>query len=94
MNLKEHVRIRIREAGKPKVSSERRVGDHFERKTGRWLRIDWLIDWANDWYSKRITDPETGEEVYRQEHRLSEHRGRGSARTRAARAPADTNAGT
>jgi len=63
-----------------KRKAERRVGDHLEIKSGRWLHISRLIDWANNWYSKRITDPATGEPVYEQEHLLTDHRGRGSAK--------------
>jgi len=80
MNVKEHLRIVVMEGRKRKA--ERRVGDHLEIKSGRWLHISRLIDWANDWYSKKITDPATGETVYEQEHPLSEHRGRGSAKPR------------
>jgi len=84
VTVKESVTLRMSEAGRRKWSVQRIVGDHYEKSTGLWRRIDWLIGRANDWCSKRITDPNTNAVVYEQHHRLSEHRGRGSAKHSAA----------
>jgi hypothetical protein len=60
---------------------ELKTGQEWFRKLGRWHRLFRRIDHEADRYSERITDAETGEVVRELEEPLSEHRGRGSAKT-------------
>jgi len=39
-----------------------------------------LVDRQNDRYFERVVDPSTGEVVHCTDHRLSDHRGHGSAK--------------
>jgi hypothetical protein len=66
--------------GGRKVVREETVGDDFHRATKKWNLMRRLIDWANDWYEETFRDRDTGEILHHQAHRLSEHRGHGSAK--------------
>jgi uncharacterized Zn finger protein (UPF0148 family) len=71
-----------REGGR-KVVREETVGDDFRRKTKKWNFMRRLIDWKNDWYEETFRDRDTGQILYHQAHRLTEHRGHGSAKSKA-----------
>ncbi len=78
LTMKDSVTIVMRENGKKisKVFS----GDDLCVKTNRWMTKSRVIDMKNDRYSEIVTDPETGEIIHQTAHKLSEHRGHGSAK--------------
>lgn len=55
-------------------------GDDLHRNSGKWYNKERVIDQEKDYYRETIADPETGEVIYHQEHKLSEHRGHGTAK--------------
>ena len=55
-------------------------GDDFNRKLGKFVKLERVIDREKNWYKKRVTDPDTGEVLYECEEPLTDHRGHGSAR--------------
>lgn len=60
--------------------------EHFRgmnpNKDGRLMLKERLIDKDADYYFESVVNPETGETIHRCEEKLSEHRGRGSAKKR------------
>jgi hypothetical protein len=46
----------------------------LQRKSGKQYKKDSVIDQEKDYYRETITDPETGEVIHHEEHKLSEHR--------------------
>jgi hypothetical protein len=80
VTTKESIKTRIRRQGKNKPLIEGFSGDDLHRKTGKWNKKIRVIDQEKDLYVETITDPETGEVIHHQEHKLSEHRGHGSAK--------------
>ena len=64
--------------GKPFL--EQKIGSDFHRATGTWRHRVMVVDRDRDHYKKVVTDPVTGEELYRKEEPLSEHTDRGSAK--------------
>jgi hypothetical protein len=73
------IRSLHREGGR-KVVREETSGDDFHRATKKWNLMRRLIDRANDWYEETFRDRDTDKILYHQAHRLSEHRGHGSAK--------------
>jgi hypothetical protein len=68
-----------RESGH-KVVREETTGDDFYRATGKWSVMRRLIDRINDWYEETFYDRDTGDILHQKAHRLSDHRGFGSAK--------------
>ena len=66
--------------GGHKVVREEIIGDDFYRATGKWSVMRRLIDRINDRYEETFRDRDTGEILHQKAHRLSEHRGFGSAK--------------
>jgi hypothetical protein len=60
---------------------ERRLREDYDR-TGRRVSYDRVIDKDGDLYHERVVDAHTGEVLRDVTESLSEHRGRGSARSR------------
>ncbi len=57
------------------------TGSDYYRRGERWHQVDRTIDYANNWYDETITDEATGEVVRECHEPLSDHRGRGSAKS-------------
>jgi len=55
------------------------IGDDYHRDTGLWNRLERVIDRARNWYYEHITARD-GTVIVHQEHALTEHQGRGSAK--------------
>ncbi len=55
-------------------------GDDFNRKLGKFVKLERVIDRARNWYMERVTDPDTGQVLHECEEPLTDHRGHGSAR--------------
>lgn len=58
------------------------AGSEYFRRDERWHRVDRIINYADDWYDETITDETRGTVVHECHERLSDHQGRGRARTR------------
>ena len=67
--------------GQKKPFLEQKSGDDLHRASGTWRKRTMVVDRDNDRYTKVVTDPKTGKELYRNEEPLSKHQGRGSAKT-------------
>jgi DNA-directed RNA polymerase subunit RPC12/RpoP len=80
LSVREQVKTRVKRKGKSKPLIESISGDDLHRKTGTWYTKVRIIDQEKDYYLETITDPKTGEVIHHEEHKLSEHRGRGSAK--------------
>jgi hypothetical protein len=78
ITMKESIRIVVRENGK--TISQEFSGDDLCVKTKTWMTKRRVIDKKNDRYSEIVTDPETGKIIHQTDHKLSEHRGHGSAK--------------
>jgi hypothetical protein len=69
--------------GKERVRLDEITGEQLNRGSGKWVQKEWWIDRDHNppWYYERITDIDTGEVLRICSQPLSEHRGRGSAKT-------------
>jgi hypothetical protein len=56
------------------------TGDDFYKASGRWSSVTRVIDRLKDWYYEHIIDRETGQVLRHCDEKLSDHKGRGSAR--------------
>lgn len=74
------LRLKGRRPGQKKPFIEQKVGEDLHRKTGIWNKLRRIIDRDNDFYSEEITDPKTGQIIYKQKEPLSQHRGHGDAK--------------
>jgi hypothetical protein len=79
-SVRSKVRLVYDRPGTHRPLAEAVSGDDFSFGTGRWMGKLRVIDRQNDRYSERVVDPGTGEVVHLVDHRLSEHRDRGSAK--------------
>jgi hypothetical protein len=68
-----------REGGR-KVGREETTGDDFHSATKKWNLVHRVIDRVNDWYEETFRDRDTGGILHHQAHRLTDHRGHGSAK--------------
>jgi hypothetical protein len=75
----ELIGLKKKRLGMKKPYEELKVGDDFHHDTGQWNRLERIIDRDNDHYYEHIEDA-AGNELRHVEERLSEHRGRGSAK--------------
>jgi hypothetical protein len=80
LSFKTELKTRVKRQGKSKPKIESISGDDLHRQTGKWYTKERVIDQERDYYRETITDPKTGKVVYHQEHKLSQHRGHGSAK--------------
>jgi hypothetical protein len=79
-----HIMLRERPKKKPgekRPRFEKWLGDDLSRVTGRWMRLIRIVDRENDRYYEQVHDIETREVVHEVDEPLSQHRGRGSAKT-------------
>lgn len=78
----EHVTLKAKDRTYPSSKNPRREIRSGQRPDASGRAVDeWrLIDKNVDRYEERIADPETGKILHRDEGRLSEHRGHGSAK--------------
>lgn len=81
VKLRSSLGVKARAGGKGKPFQEEKIGDDYWRKGSRWMSLRRLIDRRRNRYVERIADPETGEVVRDVDEPLSEHRGRGSAKS-------------
>ncbi|MCA9216800.1 MAG: DUF2934 domain-containing protein [Planctomycetales bacterium] len=72
--------MKQKRAGEKKPILETKNGDSLFRKTGEWHKLVRIIDRANDRYYEFITNAD-GEVVRHVDEPLSEHYGRGSAKS-------------
>jgi hypothetical protein len=88
ITLREKLKAKVRHGlpGTVKPHLEKTVGDDLQRSTGQWLNLERTVDRENDYYRERLTNPQTGEVLDKQE-RLSEHQGHGAAKRPATNCP-------
>ena len=67
--------------GRRKYGFESLKGNEFSM-SGKFIYKEQIIDRENDLYKKLVIDEDTGEVLRHVEHKLSEHKGRGSAKTK------------
>jgi len=67
---------------KDKVRKEFLSGDDLRRSDGKWMEKERIIDRDNDHYHEKVVDPETGEVLRDVTEPLSQHLGRGSAKSK------------
>ena len=72
--------IKAKRVGQRKPFLEQKIGSDLHHATGTRRHRVMVVDRDRDRYKKVVTDPVTGEELYRKEEPLSEHRDRGSAK--------------
>lgn len=72
--------MRAKHQGDKKPFVEGVSGADLFRKIGKWMHLSRVIDREHDWYSEVITDPKTGEVIYKCEEPLSKHTGHGTAK--------------
>ena len=68
------------QSGKRRDRVEFFTGDQVRKTTGDWVEKERLIDRNNDRYLEVVKEKATGRIIHRTEERLSEHKGRGSAK--------------
>ena len=56
---------------------------HTKDSKGRLMLKEQNADYLNDIYSEKVVDAETGLTLHEENHKLTEHRGRGSAKQKA-----------
>ena len=78
----EDLGIKKKRAGTKKPFEEIKSGDSLEHRTGKWRDRIQKVDRDQDWYDKVVTDKESGEIIHECHEPLSEHQGRGSARSK------------
>jgi hypothetical protein len=76
-----HAKVRYGQPGEIAPHLETTAGDDLQRSSGRWLHLERRVDREKDLYTEKLTDPETGEVMRDVRERLSEHRGRGAAKS-------------
>ena len=74
------IQQRHRNPNKANFEIEKKFGQDWNHKFGRFVNYERIIDRKNNLYSERIVDPVTGEVLREIEEPLSEHIGRGSAK--------------
>jgi hypothetical protein len=78
LELHSHLGPKVKTPGEKKPFLEQNVGDSFWRKGRRWMHVDQIIDRGRNRYTKKVTDPETGEALRDVDEPLTDHRGYGS----------------
>lgn len=81
----ERVGLKVRKAGVRKPVLEGMSGEDLAVSTGRWVHKERTIDRAGDRYRERVVDQQTGEVLRDVDEPLSDHRERGSAKSRGTR---------
>ena len=77
-NVGEKFKDKEKEKGEKKPVREEVLGDDYSRKLERNVNLKRIFDRENDDYLEKVTDPQTGESIYRCHEPLSEHTGHGS----------------
>jgi hypothetical protein len=80
VELKSQLGLKARSPGEKKPFLEQRTGDDLFRKARRWMVLNRIIDRRRNRYFERLEDPETGAVLRHADEKLTDHRGRGSAR--------------
>jgi hypothetical protein len=73
--------LKARRGGRGKPFMELKQGENFSPIRDRFMHLLQIVDRRNNRYRKLVTDPETGEIVRDVDEPLSEHVGRGDARS-------------
>ena len=79
--MRDRIDVQLGPKRKGKPRAEYRGGGGTDRDSGRPTHIERLIDREGDYYSEIVLDAETGEVIRSKQESLSDHRGRGSAKT-------------
>ena len=69
-----------RREGRHRAAQETTIGDDYQRKSGKWLKIYRIVDRIHDLYIETLSDPKTGEIVRDFKERLSAHTNHGTAK--------------
>lgn len=80
VELKSQLGLKARSPGERKPFFEQRTGDDLFRKARRWMVLNRIIDRRRNRYFESVEDPETGAVLRHVDEKLTDHRGRGSAR--------------
>lgn len=92
-NIQETLSIKFKQVGKsgdPYLKIK--ISDELYKKTMEWRQIKMVIDKSNDSYEKTVIDPISGQVVFHNKESLSEHTGRGSAKTNKSSTKGDDDA--
>jgi hypothetical protein len=80
LTLYQCVTIKQKRPGFKKPIQEQTTGAVLTKSSGRFNNKVQIFDRLNDWYYECITEPETGNILYKRDEPLSHHYGRGTAR--------------
>ncbi len=83
VTVKEKLGLKAKHSGLKKPFFESVSGNDLHRGTGQWNKLERIIDRENNKYREEITDPITGKVIRLCEEPLTEHQGRGSAKSKA-----------
>lgn len=82
VHIHEQLEVKQKRKGYKKPIHEELTGDDFTHSTGRFSSKTRVIDRLNDRYYEYVVDQQTGDVLRHCDEKLSEHYGRGSAKTR------------
>ncbi len=80
VELRSQLGLKAGSPGEKKPFLEQKTGNDLFRKAGRWMVLNRIIDPRRNRYFEHVEDPQTGAVLRHVEEKLTDHKGRGSAR--------------